>query len=293
MRHSGSGVRHHLSAAAAATVVAALLAGCASSSSGGASAASPTGEPSSASASASTSAPAPVDPLASTSWALVSYRLPAGTTVSAEKGSNASLDLGKAGEVAGSTGCNRFTGTYEHKSANLSFTVGPMTQAACTSAALAAQEKAVLAGLKATRSYLTQDTGLALVDASGGLLLIYKAVATTIVGPTWHATGINNGKNAVVTTASTEKATAIFDQAGSVTGSGGCNNYSGPYKTTGAHGIAIGPLAGTMMACEADVSTTEAHFLAAMQKATAYRIGADGLTLVDATGATMVHFVAG
>ena len=44
---------------------------------------------------------------------------------------------------------------------------------------------------------------------------------------------------------------------GSASGSGGCNNFSGPYEVDG-DSLTIGPLAGTMMACEEAKMAVEA-----------------------------------
>jgi heat shock protein HslJ len=64
--------------------------------------------------------------------------------------------------------------------------------------------------------------------------------------------------------------TAMFDDAaGTVSGNGGCNTYTGQLDTS-AGGIRIGPLASTAMACAEDVMGQEASFLAALEATTAY-----------------------
>ncbi len=294
MGEDGSAWRRTVPAAAAAAVVTIMLAACASPSGS-------TGTSSSPDPTASASASAAVSPtasprsgvLAGTAWLLASYTPAGGTGIKADPSSVAALGFGQSGELTGSTGCNRFGGSYEESSANLTFTLGPMTKAACTSARLAAQEKAVTAGLAAARSFIASAATLTLVDASGVPLLAYRVAATSLVGPTWTATGINNGKGGVETTATTSKATAVFEDKGNISGSTGCNSYFGPYKTSGTKGLTIGPLSSTLMACIGAAGDTEAHYLAALEKVVAYRIDADGLTLVDAHGATQVHYVAG
>ena len=87
----------------------------------------------------------------------------------------------------------------------------------------------------------------------------------------WVATGVNNGKGAVSSVVAGTTLTAIFAEAGTVAGSGGCNDYSGPY-TSDASTIKIGPLAATRMACTtpAGVDEQETQFFAAMGAATRY-----------------------
>jgi len=85
--------------------------------------------------------------------------------------------------------------------------------------------------------------------------------------------------------------TAIFTGAGTVAGSGGCNDYSGPY-TSDASTIKIGPLAATMKLCNSPTGVDEqrAQFLAAMQAATMYTIAGSRLELRDDGGALQVSF---
>ena len=86
---------------------------------------------------------------------------------------------------------------------------------------------------------------------------------------------------------------AVFDSDGEVSGSTGCNSYSGPFETDG-DALSIGPLAATEMFCEEPegVMDQEQAFLAAMENAAVYELAEDRLTLRDADGATQVTFVA-
>ena len=198
--------------------------------------------------------------------------------------------LADASAISGSTGCNRFTGSYEQDGGTLSITLGATTMMACADD-LTAQEAAVLMELPKTASFTTSDGGLQLLDDSGAVLLVYAAGLASLEGTSWQATGINNGKEAVVSTKHTEKVTAIFGDDGTISGSGGCNTYSGPYTTSEPNGITIGPLAATQMACtDDDVSAMEQEYFAALAAATTYTIEGDRLTLRDADGATQVSY---
>jgi heat shock protein HslJ len=78
------------------------------------------------------------------------------------------------GTVSGSTGCNRFNGTYQADAVALTFSPLVTTKMACDDAANA-QELAVLTGLAATTAYAIDGSTLFLVDAAGSLVLGYRA----------------------------------------------------------------------------------------------------------------------
>jgi heat shock protein HslJ len=69
-------------------------------------------------------------------------------------------------------------------------------------------------------------------------------------------------------------ATLAFD-AGQVSGSSGCNTFSGPYTVSGPDSIDIGPLASTRMACPEPAMAFEASYLAALDGATTWAVPAD------------------
>ena len=240
----------------------------------------------------SPSASPAVPQLAGTGWVLESYAGPDGS-VAAEAGSGASMVFGDDGSVAGSTGCNRFAGTFTQQGADLTVDLGPMTLMACTSKALTAQETAVTAGLAATRSMAAgTDGAIELLDQAGGTLLTYRPGIAGLPGTSWQATGINNGRDAVVSDASVSAATAEFAADGTLSGSGGCNTFTAPYRIEPVDGLSIGAIAATKMACEPQVMTTEMAYFAALARVATYAIDGQTLTLRDKDGATQVTFAA-
>jgi heat shock protein HslJ len=78
-------------------------------------------------------------------------------------------------------------------------------------------------------------------------------------------------------------------QNGEVSGSGGCNTYSGSYEARAAGGaygpeentISITDVGGTEMACEDLVMAQEAAFYEALTNATTYSLVVDRLELLD------------
>ena len=79
--------------------------------------------------------------LVNTVWTLSSVVIDGTDTPSA---ATASLEFAEGGEMAGSTGCNQFAGTYEQLNEELTIELGPMTLALCPDESLQAQEAAVL-----------------------------------------------------------------------------------------------------------------------------------------------------
>jgi heat shock protein HslJ len=73
-------------------------------------------------------------------------------------------------------------------------------------------------------------------------------------------------------------------EARRISGSDGCNRFSGGYTATGS-ALEISPqLAMTMMACPADVSEQAQAFVAALKAARSWRVGAERLELLAADG---------
>jgi heat shock protein HslJ len=199
----------------------------------------------------------------------------------------ATLVLGAGGSASGSTGCNRFTGSYTQSGSALTVDPGATTEMACAPSVMA-QERAVLEGLPSVRSFAVVGTVLSLRDGAGAVVLTYAAATTDLAGSSWRATGINNGTGGVQTTADTGRVTAVFGTDGTLSGNGGCNSYSATWTTTGDAGLTLGPISSTAMAC--DALPTEGQYFTALGAVTSYRIEGDELTLRDATGAVQVTY---
>jgi putative lipoprotein len=108
-------------------------------------------------------------------WKLVAL----GTTpaVAAPQGPPAHLTFDSTKKsIAGSTGCNRFAGSFVLADRALSLNVGAMTMMACQDD-VAAQEEAFVEALKGTAAYRLADGALELVDADGRALARFAAVA--------------------------------------------------------------------------------------------------------------------
>jgi heat shock protein HslJ len=108
---------------------------------------------------------------------------------------------------------------------------------------------------------------------------------SALVGPTWHVVTIEGTKVLDGT-----QLTATFSADSRVSGSSGCNSYFGRADAkTGT--LSVGPLASTMMACQADgVMPQEQRYLAALQAATSFTVSGDELRLGrSASDTTLVY----
>jgi heat shock protein HslJ len=194
------------------------------------------------------------------------------------------------GEASGSGGCNSYRGTYTLNGSALSFSPLAYTQMACGDPA-GATEQTYFANLAHVASFTSDGTTLSLADASGTALLGYAAAPAPDIAGGWIVTGYNNGNGAVKTPVAKSILTMVFGSDGTLSGSSGCNRYSGGYSVDGSK-LTVGPLASTQMACaSSDLNDQEAQFLAALEASETWSQDAGGLKLTNESqlsGATTV-----
>lgn len=222
-----------------------------------------------------TSAPS-AGALAGTSWQL---NAPVADT-------SPTLGFADDGTLAGSTGCNRFNGTWTQDGSSLTITVGAMTQMACVSPEATAQEDRIITGLPNVVGADQTDTTLALIDGDGNRVLTYDVVSGDLAATSWKVTGVNTG-SAVESSALTEALTLDFGADGSVTGNGGCNTFRGTYTQDGTT-ISFSEFASTAMGCEPEVAELEDKYLAALAASSLVERDGNSLTLRDDADAMQV-----
>ncbi len=197
----------------------------------------------------------------------------------------------EANRVNGTDGCNRFTAGYSLDGFNIA--LGPLagTLMACPEPIMnqAAQFQAALAN---ARSFRVADGRLTLLDADGNSLATLVVQNTDVVGTSWRVTGYNDGRQAVVSVLSGTQLTVVFGDDGRVSGSAGCNNFTGGYTVEG-NAIKIGPLAATRKLCPSPegVMEQEVQFLAALESAATYRIDGNRMDLRTAGDAIAVSLM--
>ncbi|MCX6689740.1 MAG: META domain-containing protein [Methanoregula sp.] len=121
--------------------------------------------------------------------------------------------------------------------------------------------------------------------------------------PSTPAMPLTLTRNWIVTTMGIQGGTAItvpttqlslaFNQDGTVSGYGGCNNYNGPYALTGqilskGNGITIGPLVSSLRYCR-DYTDQENMYLQILGNAKAYVVDGNQLSITDTSGNVLVY----
>lgn len=84
--------------------------------------------------------------------------------------------------------------------------------------------------------------------------------------------------------------TLQFLPEGRAAGSSGCNRYMGPFETDGSGGLSFGLLGSTMMACPQEIMDRERHYLAMLEKVSAFRLAGERLALMSVEGQDLLVF---
>lgn len=113
-----------------------------------------------------------------------------------------------------------------------------------------------------------------------------------IANITWKLEMYRSSSGSNVPVIQTTNVTALFGAAGNISGSAGCNSYTGAYTTSGTNGIAVGPLATTRMFCgDAGVMDQETAYLTLLQTVVSYEVTEDGmLNLMNSTGTPVLVY---
>jgi heat shock protein HslJ len=112
-----------------------------------------------------------------------------------------------------------------------------------------------------------------------------SALSSPLAGTAWQAVRVT-GRAPVPG----KEPTAIFSMDG-ITGTGGCNDYDGPYRD--ANGVFSFPkFVSTAVGCGGEISETEDLFYAAMRGATSTSIDAGGQLVIDGPGGSLTFVAA-
>jgi heat shock protein HslJ len=224
-------------------------------------------------------------PLDGTAWVLASL---VGRAVAGSPAVTLQFD---GGRLSGTDGCNRFSAGYTATGSELA--VSPQiasTQMACPPE-VEAKARAFLAALTGAKRYRVHGARLELLAEDGTTLAALAAQSLVLTGTSWRATGINNGRQAVVSVVNGTSVTLSFGADGDASGQGGCNHYSGHYEANGSQ-ITIGRVAVTEMSCTnpPGVMEQEQAYLKALGTASTVRFEGNRLELRTADGALAVGF---
>ena len=114
----------------------------------------------------------PDAPLSNTYWKLLAVDGKPAEVAEGQREAHMILRLD--GKVAGSTGCNRMTGSYETKGTELTF--GPIAATRMFCEGTAETERLYMAALAGTRGWRTKGDSLDILDGDGGLLATFAAI---------------------------------------------------------------------------------------------------------------------
>ncbi|MDD1653874.1 MAG: META domain-containing protein [Methanomicrobiales archaeon] len=215
----------------------------------------------------------------------------AGTPVSLLPGTTITATFGPEGRLAGNDGCNQYSGTFTLSGSGIQ--VDPAltsTMMACEPPVMD-QAQAYTRILVGPSTWQVSGDRLTIQDtATGKNVLVYaKGVPATTVAPapspvgSWDLTAmtvVKGGSSVVQNPSGTIY--AVFSEDGKVAGSGGCNQFSGVYTTTGST-ISVKDVTTTLMSCGNVLDTQENAFLSLLQSATAFENTATALTLTTST----------
>jgi heat shock protein HslJ len=187
------------------------------------------------------------------------------------------------GQAGGSGGCNQYGGSYTLDGASLTFGQLTTTEMACMDGSMAI-ETAYYAALREVTGWSMSDGTLELTGADGQALARFAVEpGASLAGPTWSLTGYVDSTGQLQPPSPGALSTITFDNAGQVSGSTGCNSFSGGYEADDTF-LRIGPLATTLMMCADPVGSQEVAMLAAFERVASYALTADVLEMMDADG---------
>lgn len=217
-----------------------------------------------------------------TSWVLAS--LPGRELVS---GTTATISF-QDGRAAGSDSCNRFTMPYSVEGATISFPgQAAGTMMACPPG-VQEQAQAFTTALSGAQGWAVADGLLTLKDADGNELATFTQQRQGLAGTSWNATGINNGREALVSLVADSTVTLDFSTDGRVSGSAGCNDFTAGFEQDGS-AVKFTPAALTRKMCpDPKVMEQETAFVRALEASTTSDVEGNRLTLRDANGAMQV-----
>jgi len=191
------------------------------------------------------------------------------------------------GKLSGSAGVNQYSATYRLDGNSLG--TSPLSSTKMMGRGdLMLQENRYLELLGRASIYEVGRSSFKLLDAAGRLLLQFGApsplaAAGNLEGRKWYLRGLP-GKSLIAGSAITLQ---LAD--GKYGGSSGVNYYGGDYQIDGKH-LRLGSVTITKMMGRPELMGQEYAYLDLLAKVRSYVAGPWSLTLLDASGANLLHF---
>jgi heat shock protein HslJ len=200
--------------------------------------------------------------------------------------------------VSGTTGCNRYSGTFRTDGQAMTISAGAMTEMACDGPR-GDQEARFIAALPDIERWQLREDGF--LELSGGATLVAEPVVpvvdpppagdgdmpvSDVTGTEWLLVAIDGNEDLADVVP-----TLTVGQDGSLSGFAGCNQYNGQVAVDGAT-LAMGPLASTKMACGAPADLVEQRYLEVLGAATRWSIDGNGRLILEGDAGSLM-FAAG
>ena len=233
--------------------------------------------------------------LAGTGWQALAFGSPADGKL-VDPATTLTLNFG-ADRYGGSGGCNWFLGTYNVAGDSIELNAPSQSDLQCAAPANVMQQEAMyLSALYNITEYRKLDDRLLAYATGNQLLLTFRAAAPVpLAGTAWSLKFLQDTQDNVVATLAGTTVTLTLAQ-GKVTGSGGCNTYTGTYTLDGDKlniaGLTVAD--GTRKTCDSPqgIMDQEAIYLANLAGAVRLVQTAGVLQLLNADDETSLAFAA-
>jgi heat shock protein HslJ len=203
-----------------------------------------------------------------------------------------SLSFAPDGWIFGTTGCNRFSGSYELDE-DRSLHIGPLltTRMACSQDAMD-QETAFIEAMSRVVSYDDSEE-FTLYDINGESIMILEPLTETknvpLIGTVWNLVAYGSKYNmppeGIIPT-------VVFSDDGTLAGKSGCNSFFGQYQENGQE-LSIKEIGSTLMLClDDEAMKLEQEYLTLLTNVAAYAIDASSLTLYNENTESILLFEA-
>lgn len=212
-------------------------------------------------------------------WLLVGFGDAANPTV-IEPDTVITMAFSPDGAVAGSSGCNNYSSTYELEAEGSLTITSPFAVTMMMCPRGMDQETAYLVALESASSLHITDEGRLEITYDSGQpydgVLVYAPGETPLVGTQWMLLAFGDA-DAPSTVEEGTIVTTVFNEDGNVSGTGSCNYYAGSYEVNEDQ-ISIGPLATTAKICP-EGSEQETEFLEALGAAETFSLFGQRLSI--------------
>lgn len=196
------------------------------------------------------------------------------------------------GKLTGTDGCNRYHSSYTLEGKKLTINKNMASTMMMCPENFMQQAATYNKALIATAGFKVDDQQLSLLNAQGKELAIFSKQKQGLLNTEWRVNSINNGRQAVVRLIDGAKLSLQFSADGNISGSAGCNNFTGSYRIFEKK-LKISSVVATRRFCEhpLGIMEQEIQFLKALESVATFQIEGNLIGLRTAEDALAVLLV--